>query len=100
RRRTPLTGSPSRQLPPHLRPSQLPASVHSLTRLIRSRLRQAADPTRAPQMQAYMKSTMPYLGVASPVHKRICKEALSAHRLESFEDWTNVALELWRGARF
>jgi len=74
--------------------------VHSLTRLIRSRLRQAADPTRAPQMQAYMKSTMPYLGVASPVHKRICKEALSAHRLESFEDWTNVALELWRGARF
>jgi 3-methyladenine DNA glycosylase AlkD len=75
-------------------------NVHSLTRLIRSRLHEAADPTRAPQMQAYMKSSMPYLGVASPVHKRLCKEALRAHRLESFDEWTSVALELWRGARF
>ena len=74
--------------------------MHSLTRLIRSRLREAADPARAPQMQAYMKSSMPYLGVASPVHKRICKEALRAHRLESFDEWAHVALELWRGARF
>lgn len=74
--------------------------MHPLTRLIRSRLREAADPSRAPQMQAYMKSTMPYLGVASPAHKRICKEALREHPLQSFEEWTTVALELWRGARF
>jgi 3-methyladenine DNA glycosylase AlkD len=73
---------------------------HALARLIRSRLREVADPVRAPQMQAYMKSSMPYLGVASPVHKSICREALRAHRLESFDEWTNVALELWRAATF
>jgi 3-methyladenine DNA glycosylase AlkD len=51
-------------------------------------------------MQAYMKSSIPYLGVASPVHKNICREALRAHRLESFDEWTTVALELWRDATF
>ena len=51
-------------------------------------------------MQAYMKSSMRYLGVTSPLHKRICKETLGAHPLSSFEEWTSVALELWRGARY
>jgi 3-methyladenine DNA glycosylase AlkD len=40
-----------------------------MVRSIQTRLREVADPTRAPQMQAYMKSSMRYLGVASPVHK-------------------------------
>ena len=29
-------------------------------------LRRAADPVRAPQQQAYMKSRMPYFGVGVP----------------------------------
>ena len=33
---------------------------------IRAELRAAADPERAPKMQAYMKSAMPFLGVPSP----------------------------------
>ena len=40
---------------------------------IRAELRGAADPARAPQMQAYMKSTMPYLGVPLPVTRRIAR---------------------------
>jgi 3-methyladenine DNA glycosylase AlkD len=74
--------------------------VDSLVRSIRTRLGEVADPTRAPQMQAYMKSSMPYLGIAGPVQKTICKDLLRAHPLQSFDDWKDVALELWRGARF
>ena len=74
--------------------------MHPLVESIRTRLREAADPKRVPQMQAYMKSAMPYLGVTSPVHKAVCKEALSAHLLQSFDEWRNAALELWRGAEF
>ena len=33
---------------------------------IRARLAAEADPVRAPQTQAYMKSEMPYLGVPLP----------------------------------
>jgi len=74
--------------------------MHSLVRSIRSGLRDAADAARARQMQAFMKSSMPYLGVTAPLHKRICRETLRAHPLSSFDQWTSVALELWRGARF
>jgi 3-methyladenine DNA glycosylase AlkD len=51
-------------------------------------------------MQAYMKSSMPYLGVGSPIQKEIWKEAVRAHALQSFEEWSTVALALWRDAAF
>ena len=37
---------------------------------IRSALRAVAEPARAAPMQAYMKSTMPYLGVTATVHDK------------------------------
>ena len=43
--------------------------THPLVRTVRRALEQAADPAKAPQMQAYMKSAMPYRGVSSPVLK-------------------------------
>jgi 3-methyladenine DNA glycosylase AlkD len=42
---------------------------------IRTELRAAADPERAPAMAAYMKSTMPYLGVGRPMVRRIARTA-------------------------
>lgn len=41
-------------------------SVDALVARIRERLREAADPARAPGQQAYMKSEMPFLGVTVP----------------------------------
>jgi 3-methyladenine DNA glycosylase AlkD len=59
---------------------------------VRAALRAAADPARAPAMQAYMKSEMPFRGVPSPEVKRICHVAPPPH------DWRAAFLELWRGA--
>ena len=53
---------------------------------IRAELRGAADPGRAPQMQAYMKSTMPYLGVPLPATRRIARAAAAEHPPADVDD--------------
>ena len=47
------------------------AADQILVERVRTGLRAAADPTRAPQMQAYMKSAMPYLGVPVPAVRAV-----------------------------
>lgn len=51
-------------------------------------------------MQAYMKSVMPYLGIQTPDHRRLCREILKSHSLDSFESWRDTVLALWRDARY
>lgn len=74
--------------------------THPLTRAVRAALQAHADPARAPHTQAYMKSTMPYYGVSSPVLRAILREIFAAHPISSCEDMRGLALELWRKARF
>jgi 3-methyladenine DNA glycosylase AlkD len=74
--------------------------THVLVREVRAALKTAADPRKAPEMQAYMKSAMPYRGVSSPELKRIWRRLFDAHPLASVEEWTDVALVLWRDAAF
>src|SRR5262245_58603044 len=74
--------------------------THPLIVEVRAALEKAADSDKAPKMQAYMKSTMPYRGVSSPEQKAIWKEVFATHALESSEKWQRVALALWRGASF
>jgi 3-methyladenine DNA glycosylase AlkD len=74
--------------------------MHPLVRHARQALKQAADPEKAPGMQAYMKSAMPYRGVTAPRQKRLWRDLLDAHPLASHREWQAVALELWRGATF
>ena len=74
--------------------------THPLVETIRRDLELAADPVRAPQMQAYMKSAMPYRGVSSPVIRRLCREAFTAHPLATVGQWRRIVLELWRRAAF
>jgi 3-methyladenine DNA glycosylase AlkD len=71
-----------------------------LLRLARRELGRAADPQKAPFMQAYMKSTMPYHGVSAPLLRESCKKIFSQIELVSRVDWRAKVLELWRGARF
>jgi 3-methyladenine DNA glycosylase AlkD len=66
----------------------------------RKALREAADPVKAPIMQAYMKSSMPYLGIQAQPLRKAARAVFSAHKLESFEDWRDTVLLLWRGARY
>jgi 3-methyladenine DNA glycosylase AlkD len=59
-----------------------------------------ADPLRAPGMQAYMKSTMPYHGLASAQVDAICKKVFAGHPFPSCPEWSAAILELWRSARY
>jgi 3-methyladenine DNA glycosylase AlkD len=74
--------------------------THKLAQTIRRDLAEAANPAKAPQMQAYMKSAMPYRGVSAPALKQLCRNAFKAYPLDTAATWSGVVLELWRGATF
>lgn len=67
---------------------------------IRGELARVADPAKAPAMQAYMKSDMPYLGVSSPQMRQACRAVFAAHVLTSFDEWRDTTRDLWRGATY
>ena len=70
----------------------------ALIEAVRSGLVAAADPERAPKMQAYMKSAMPYYGVPSPVQAQVFRAIHAAHPLPTVEAWHDTLLALWREA--
>ena len=70
----------------------------NLIAAVRSGLAANADPLRAPQMQAYLKTEMPCLGVTVPLQREIVAQAAAEFSIESFEDWRDTVLELRRGA--
>jgi 3-methyladenine DNA glycosylase AlkD len=72
----------------------------TLAELIHARLAAVAAPERAADMQAYMKSAMPYLGVSAVPLRQVCKQAFTDLRYESAPQWRADVLALWRGARF
>jgi 3-methyladenine DNA glycosylase AlkD len=74
--------------------------MSALAKAIRSAFAAAADAERAPRMQAYMKSDMPYHGIAAPDMREISRRIFAEHPLSSCEAWRNEVLGLWRGARF
>ncbi|MBO9602076.1 MAG: DNA alkylation repair protein [Novosphingobium sp.] len=67
---------------------------------IRSGLADIAEPARAPAMQAYMKSAMPYLGVSSVPRRRLCKALFAGLEWPSSAAWQAEVLAVWRGAEF
>lgn len=67
---------------------------------IHARLAAIADPARAPAMQAYMKSAMPYLGVSAVPLAAACKAVFADLAYAGSADWQADVLAIWRGARF
>ncbi len=67
---------------------------------LRRRIAEAGDPGRAPQMQAYMKSAMPFRGVAAPALRAVCREAIAAHPLPDRAAWKAAVLELYDAAGY
>jgi 3-methyladenine DNA glycosylase AlkD len=65
---------------------------------IRHGLRASADPIRAPKMQAYMKSAMPYLGVPLPGVRQIVRDALRVRPALTSNAVVGCATVLWRDA--
>ena len=77
----------------------------TILQAIRAELARVADPARAPAMQAYMKSAMPYHGVAAVPLRAACKRLLAdaSAASEVFADatsWRETILAIWHGARF
>ena len=68
----------------------------SVVEEVRRRLARAADPGRAPAMQAYMKSAMPFRGVPAAEVRRLSRAALDAAPLE---DERTVSPSFFGGAR-
>jgi 3-methyladenine DNA glycosylase AlkD len=74
------------------------ASGQELVEDVRARLTAAGDATRAQAMQAYMKSALPYHGVALPQVRAVARDAIAAHPLPDRATWQATALALWDGA--
>ncbi|GAB3475034.1 DNA alkylation repair protein [Amycolatopsis cihanbeyliensis] len=72
----------------------------SLIEAVRTGLADLADPAKAPAMRAYMKSELPFRGVAKPARQRLGRQVFAEHPLPDVETWTATVLELWRGARY
>jgi 3-methyladenine DNA glycosylase AlkD len=71
-----------------------------LVRALRREVRRLADPAKAEPMRAYMKSSMPFLGVQTPERRRLAREALRERPLAEFAAWRDTVLAVWRGARY
>ena len=65
---------------------------------VRAGLAEAGDPARARSAQAYMKSVMPFYGVAVPQVRLLARAQLAAHPLTDRQDWRDTVLGLWDGA--
>lgn len=72
---------------------------HPLLVALRGELARAADPARAPAMQAYMKSSQPFWGVPAPRLKTLCRELYAGQTFINAAQWRKAVLALWRGAK-
>jgi 3-methyladenine DNA glycosylase AlkD len=75
-------------------------SPTALCRALREALRDNANPDKAPGMQAYMKSEMPYLGVQTPALKAVCRKVFAAHPIKAQKHWLDTILAIWRNADY
>ncbi|ONH61433.1 DNA alkylation repair protein [Frankia sp. CcI49] len=71
-----------------------------LVAAVRAALAGAADPAKAPAMQAYMKSEMLFRGVPKPVRERALRPVLAERTLPSQSSWRATVRALWREAEY
>ncbi len=74
------------------------AAASPLLATIRTALAKVADPARAVQMQAYMKSSMPYHGVPSASVRTVAREVFASNAFADARTWRADVLAIWRGA--
>ncbi|WP_109507237.1 DNA alkylation repair protein [Nocardioides speluncae] len=70
----------------------------ALVARVRADLAAAGDPERAAAQQAYMKSALPYHGIASTELKKLLRPILAGHRIDDRQAWEATVRELWDGA--
>jgi len=75
-------------------------SVAPLRRELLRELRAAAEPRRAPEMQRYLKTSMPILGVTTPARNAVYRTLFPEIDLRDAAAWRALCLGLFRGATF
>ena len=78
---------------------QVAADLGFIERL-RAALRAHADAARAGPMQAYMKSTMPFLGLPAPVRRQVALQVVKAQPLVDARTLAATMAALWDGATY
>jgi len=66
-----------------------------LADFVAGRLAELADPARAPQMAAYMRTSHPFHGVAKPHVNRLAREALKLFPCANLKTYRQNVLALW-----
>ena len=72
----------------------------ALVDAVRAALHAVADPVAAEPMRAYMKSSMPFLGVPTPVRTAALRPVLAAHPLADPATWRGTVRSLFRDATY
>jgi 3-methyladenine DNA glycosylase AlkD len=76
------------------------AANTTLIAALRRAFATAADADKAAPMQAYMKSALPFHGIAAPLRRRLTAEAVKTHPCKDVRSLADTMRSLWRGARF
>jgi 3-methyladenine DNA glycosylase AlkD len=72
----------------------------ALVTAVRTGLATLADPAKAPDMQRYMKSDMPFRGVPKPARAGLVRRLFADHPLSDVDGWVATVRELWHGAKY
>jgi 3-methyladenine DNA glycosylase AlkD len=83
-----------------IRPGPQVDADRELLTAVREGLAALADPVKAPQMQAYMKSAMPYRGVPTPPRRVLMRELLAVRPPVARATWAATVRALWDGAAY
>jgi 3-methyladenine DNA glycosylase AlkD len=77
----------------------MPAAL-PLIDALRRRFAAHADPAAAAPMQAYMKSALPFYGIAAPLRRKLMAEAVREHPARDTPALADTMRTLWRRAKF
>ncbi|MHC4429801.1 MAG: DNA alkylation repair protein [Planctomycetota bacterium] len=69
--------------------------MEGLARFVRQRYLAVADPRKAAEMAAYMKTDMPFYGVQAPMRENVTKELLVRFPIDSRTRYKQAVLTLW-----
>ena len=71
--------------------------MHPMTRAIITGLEQAADPNKAPDMQAYMKTDQLFYGIQAASRRKSFKTVAKAYKQITRDEYEQIIFELWQG---
>lgn len=77
-----------------------PVEITALLEAARKGLRALADPVAAPEMQRYMRSEMPYLGVPKPARSGLERRLVAEHPLPDAAALELAVRTLWDEAEY